>query len=327
VEDKRDSQTWQELLQQLIENPKEKERIASLADIQPITLMRWIKGISTPRLENMRALLKAIPSSSVDTFMQLASADFPTLLSEHTESQDVSPEPLLDFYVRVLEAYANMRPPLYPQVLRDLILRQMIKHFGPDCPGLAVRIARCLWHRTENQVRSLQVIGGMGMPPWSDDLGQQTILLGAESLAGIAVVKCHLVSASMQAQYFGENPFNWGEYEQSMLAYPLMRQTKIAGCLLMVSTEPDAFNAIHHQLLERYAHLMTLTFEPDSFFDWKDIALCIMPPYSRQEPLLYQFHQRALQKVQHQRLSMSEAQEYVWQEIEEELIKLAIAKL
>jgi len=323
MEDKRDPQTWQELLQRLIEDPKEKERIIQQTQIRPITLMRWIKGASSPRTENLHTLLKAIPSSSYQTFTQLLSVDFPDLLVEQTRKKSVQPEPPLEFYMCVLNAYANMVPPLYPQSLRDLILQQMIKHFDPNRLGLSIRIARCLWNPKENKVRSLHVIGGIGTPPWSRDLDQQAIFLGAESPAGMAVMKCRLITATRQAEDSALNFVHWGEYEQSILAYPLMSHTKLAGSLLITSSRSDTFSETHYALIEHYAHLMALAFGSDAFFDLNDIVLHIMPPYNRQEPLFHQFRQRALQTAQSQRLPLREAQERVWQEIEEKLIQLA----
>ena len=323
MEDRRDPQTWQELLQQVIEDPKEKERIIQQAHIQPITLMRWIKGTCSPRAENLRALLKAIPSPSSQTFAQLLSVDFPDLLAERTRKESVQAEPPREFYVCALNAYANMVPPLYPQSLRDLILQQMIKHFDPNRRGMSIRIVQCLWNPQENKVRSLHVIGGIGTPPWSRDLDQQAIFLGAESLAGRSVTKCCLTTASRQAEDAAANSVHWEEYEQSIIAYPLMSHTKIAGSLLMASNQPDTFSETHHKLIERYAHLMALAFEPDAFFDLKDIVLHAMPPYAQQEPLFQHLRQRVSQIAQRQGLTLRMAQEHVWQEIEEELLQLA----
>lgn len=320
MKDKTGPQSWQEMLQKLIEDPVEKKRIVSQANIQPITLWRWIKGISTPHVEKMRSLLNAIPYSSSQAFAQLVIVDFPTLLSEHTDtgSQRIPSE----FYQRVLKAYATTSPPQYPQLLQSLILQHMVEYFASGSPGLAIRVARCFWHRTENRVRSLQVVQGIGTPPWSRNLDQRAMLFGAESLAGMAIMKCRVTGTSRWAQNSLLSPLNWGEYEQSALACPLMHQTRIAGCLLMASTQPDAFRESHYKLIECYAHLMALTFKPDAFFDLKDIDLHVMPPYSRQKPLFDQFHQRVYQKAQRQSLALSEAQEQVWQEIEEEMIEM-----
>jgi hypothetical protein len=102
-----------------------------------------------------------------------------------------------------------------------------------------------------------------------------------------------------------------------------MSQTRIAGSLLIASNQPDAFSETHHKLIERYAHLMALAFEPHAFFDLKDIFLHTIPAYFQQRSHFQQFRQRTLQTAQRRGLTLKEAQERVWQEIEEELIQLA----
>ena len=99
MEDQRDPQTWQEFLQQLIEDPKEKERVLQQANIRPVTLTRWIKGVCSPRAENIRSLLNAIPYASAQTFIQLLSVDFPNILVERTRKESVQAEPPLEFYI------------------------------------------------------------------------------------------------------------------------------------------------------------------------------------------------------------------------------------
>lgn len=226
-----------------MKNPEEKKRIVQQANIQPITLTRWIKGVSTPRVEKMRSLLKALPRSSSRTFEQLISADFPHFSSQPTEGSQNEPSEIpQELYVRVLKIYACTPSRLCQQMLRKLILQQMIKHFDPGCSGLTIRIARCLWSRTENKVRSLQVVQEVGTPPWGSDLSQSMILLGAESLAGMAVMENCPIGASKRVQDFRLNSLHWGKYEQSVLACPLMRQSRVAGCFLIASTQPDAFS-------------------------------------------------------------------------------------
>jgi transcriptional regulator with GAF, ATPase, and Fis domain len=140
-------------------------------------------------------------------------------------------------------------------------------------------------------------------------------------------MRCRLTVASRRAGNSARNFVHWGEHEQSVLAYPLMFQTRVAGSLLIACAQPDAFSEVHHKLIECYAHLMALAFEPDAFFDLKNIALRIMPPSSRQEPFFSQFRQRVFQTARCQCLTLSKAQERVWQEIEEELIQLAATEL
>lgn len=317
IECQHSPQTWQELLYQIIQNPAEKQRLIRQTNIRGITLTRWIKGISTPRSANLQTLLKALPPSYSPLFEQLISADFPALATKPPERQSALPEIPLWLYRDALKAYAQTPPILWQQNLCNLLLQQMLKQFGPNCPGLTISIAHCLWHRTEKKVRSLRLEQEMSLSLWRSNLGQRMILLGAESSAGIAVMKCRPIQASRQTEL---NPLRWEEHEQSILCCPLMRQTRIAGCLLMASTQPDVFHEVHHALMRNYADLMALSFEADAFFDLKDIALLRMPPSSSQEPHFRHFSQRILQKIRRDCLTLQEAQEWVWQEIEEELL-------
>jgi len=56
-----DPQTWRELLGQIIENPREKQRLAGELGIRPITLTRWAHEKIRPRLSNLLLLVKALP--------------------------------------------------------------------------------------------------------------------------------------------------------------------------------------------------------------------------------------------------------------------------
>src|SRR5947209_20249284 len=54
-------QTWRELLSHHIENPQERVRIAAILEINPVTLMRWVRQESTPRPQHLQHLMDALP--------------------------------------------------------------------------------------------------------------------------------------------------------------------------------------------------------------------------------------------------------------------------
>jgi hypothetical protein len=62
--------TWQELLSHIIEDPHERERVAALVKVSPVTLTRWVKQESKPRAQNVRNLLLALPQYR-DVFLSL----------------------------------------------------------------------------------------------------------------------------------------------------------------------------------------------------------------------------------------------------------------
>ncbi|WP_201384937.1 GAF domain-containing protein [Ktedonobacter sp. SOSP1-85] len=317
--------TWQELLGEIIKDPQERQRIAQEVGINPITLLRWVNKDSKPRHENIRLLLGAIPRHSHKAFAQLIIADFPSFSQENAMTTSRPPDPPSAFYTRVLSAYANTPKALFSFVMYELILQQIIEHLDPDRLGMAVTIMRCVRPLQGTRVRSLRQINGKGTPPWNSNLEQETIFLGAESLAGTAVMYGRLTAVQSR-----EDPYtftHWTEHEQSAVAHPLTHKEKIAGCLLISSTQPQYFTRNHLAAVEHYANLMSLLFEPEDFFDFNNIKLDIMPHYTIQRPYFRHVGERITQKIAAATAAKSfitfqEAQESVWQEIEEQLLML-----
>nr|BBH95679.1 hypothetical protein KTA_38780 [Thermogemmatispora argillosa] len=325
-------QTWQELLSQLIEDIQLERRLAQEMGVQPITLRRWARGVVQPREDNIRRLLKAVPREVYPELLRLLAKDFPKLLEQPTEAPTPAalPAPPVEIYVRALSMYTTTPPSLYPEALYDLLLQQMLRQLDPECRGLAVTVARCMPPPAPGQkVRSLREIVGRGNPPWPRDLSQQTIFLGAESLAGAAVTHCRLVTIPSRDEEYNLFPAHWVEHEQSAVACPILWQTRIGGCLIVSSALPHAFTQAQQALIERYAQLMSLTFTPDAFYSHSDIELRLMPLYTEQLPYLRNFRRYVNRKVEEanmagRSLSLSEAQEAAWREIEEQLLELPL---
>ncbi|MBX5449703.1 GAF domain-containing protein [Thermogemmatispora sp.] len=325
-------QTWQELLSQLIEDIQLERRLAQEMGVQPITLRRWAKGVVQPREDNIRRLLKAVPREVYPELLRLLAKDFPKLLEQPTEASTSAAllAPPIEVYVRALSMYTTTPPSLYPEALYDLLLQQMLRQLDPECRGLAVTVARCMPPPAPGQkVRSLREIVGRGNPPWPRDLSQQTIFLGAESLAGAAVTHCRLVAIPSRDEEYNLFPAHWVEHEQSAVACPILCQTRIGGCLIVSSALPHAFSQAQQSLIERYAQLMSLTFTPDAFYSHSEVELRLMPLYTEQLPYLRNFRRYVNRKVEEasmagHSLSLSEAQEAAWREIEEQLLQLPL---
>src|SRR5579884_3884982 len=94
--------TWQELLGQLIAHPQERARLATELHIRPITLQRWVQGVSRPRIENIRLLIKFIPTDTYPLFLRLLLLDFPELLREEIPEERFSQQIPAEFYARAL---------------------------------------------------------------------------------------------------------------------------------------------------------------------------------------------------------------------------------
>lgn len=322
----RETSAWQDMLKQLIVDVRERQRLAEAVRVRPITLQRWASGISKPRPENIRTLLSVLPPETYAVFRSLLFADFPQMLEEESFQEDVLPELPAEFYAQALSAYALTPQPMYRQTMQDLLLQQALEQLDPVRRGMSISLICCTHPRVGRKVRSLREIGGMGTLPWKHDLEQKTTFLGAESLVGSVVSRCRRVLVNSREELTFSS-VRWTEHEQSAVAFPICRHGRVAGCLLSASAVPHYFTETHLSLLERYSHLASLIFEPDEFFGLADLDLQLMPEYELQVPYFQNFNQRVSRKftdalTQSTHISLQDARQLVWQEIEEELLQV-----
>lgn len=319
--------TWQDFLGYLIEDNLEKQRLAQAVHVLPITLQRWASGVSRPRAENMRLLVKHLPATVYAKFVRLAAVDFPDLFQEDlTESPDQ--EISAQSYARVLAAFACTPQPMCKQVIQDLILNPAVEQLDPDRHGIALSLVRCMPPRCGQKVRSLHEISGLGTHPWKHDLEQKKFFFGAESLVGSTVTNTYVrvLNSREEMTFF---PAHWTEYEMSAAAVPILRHAMVAGCLVASSAVEHFFSATHISILKQYAYLAALIFEPEEFYTFEALDLQMMPPYTQQVVYFRDFNQRVSQKFalalcQQCSITLPEAQRCVWQDLEEELLQVFI---
>jgi citrate lyase synthetase len=106
-----------------------------------------------------------------------------------------------------------------------------------------------------------------------------------------------------------------------------MLEGNVAGCVLVSSTQPNYFLQSQQTLIQSYADLIALAFEPDEFYDTRHIELGLVPFQEVQRSYLSGFRQRLNEtmlqatKIQ-QPLTIFQAEQIVWQQFEEELLRL-----
>lgn len=330
MEIKRNFSTWQEFLGQLIKSPQEKQRLAREAGVRPITLKRWVTGESQPREENMYRLARALAPDLSDTFLRLVEKEFPAFVHESFKHEHIASEIPSELYAQAMHMYAKTPPALVRDALYNLIVESALRQFDPDNRGISIALVTCVPPLPGQKIRCLRQVGGVGTPPWERDLGRKTIFLGSESIAGNAVMSYHLVSIdSRDSTSF--TPANWTDFEQSAIAAPILRQARVAGALLVSSNQPHYFTPTHQDLLEYYAHLAILLFDPGEFYDSTDIVLSVMPGFALQAPHFANFEQRVSLKFAEATLRKSSitlhlAHQRVWQDIAEELLQVPAGK-
>jgi len=322
--------TWRELLGKVIQDPQERQRIAIELGINPATLIRWTHNESNPRPQNLHQLLNAIPNQYRALFLELVEEEFKDF-SDVRKDYLVTSESLSipsEFYTRVFHTYGTLPKALRFSSLCDLILQQALEQLDPQRLGMAIIVVRLLPPSRGNKIRSLRESIGRGTLPWESNLEQYAILLGAESLAGYAVMFYHLIVNQNLREEQSRFPGYRGLGEESAAACPIILKGNIAGSLLVSSTQPNYFLPSRLTLIERYTELIALAFEPEEFYEPERIELGIVPPQYVQQPYLSRFQQRFLEIMtqaagnQHP-ISTNQAEQMVWQQLEEELLQVA----
>ena len=322
-------QTWRKYLGSIISNTKEKQRVAEELGVQPITLSRWVSGESDPRPQNLRHLLAVLPQQREDLLGLIRREEGFEEFSDAFR-EDVMKEIPPEFYTRVFAARASTTGNLRFWSLSQIILQQAIGQLDPERQGLAIWVVRCMAPSGfYNKVRSLRESASIGTPPWGGSLEQKAMFLGAESLAGNVVTLCR---PAIIENLDEENilPASRVEYEKSCAIFPILFAGRVAGALLVSSAQYNHFlSQPRVTLVQGYADLMTLAFEPEDFFEVEDVALSVMPWHDEQRPIFASFRQMVSDTIiqaarDNHSVNNIQAEESVWKHLEETLIQLSV---
>jgi len=319
-------QTWRELLGDCIADSYERKRIASELGVNAMTLTRWVKHETDPRPQSLRRLLTVLPQYR-NLLLELIDkeiAGFSTTIADGVAGQEITDVIPSEFYKRIHHTCATLPKNLRFSSLCNLILQQALEQLDPQRLGMAIIVARCMPPATEHKVRSLLETIGLGIEPWGEHLEQHSILLGAESLAGHAVSTCRLAANQNLRDRQSVSPGYRASWEESAAAAPILFMGDIAGSLLVSSTQPGYFLPAHCTLIESYAELIALAFDPQDFYKPQDVQLIVMPAYEMQRSYLSGFRQRAVEVMSQamsnqQPISYLQAEQLVWQQVEKEL--------
>ena len=318
-----ESQLWRELLAEIIKNPQERQRVAAALDINQFTLMRWIRNESTPRESHLHRLIEVIPQ-----LQPLIAGEFDALSSVPAEAP-LSAIPIT-FFNHILELYATSPDAQRFWSICSAVLHEARKHLTPNGASLNISVVRCLAPYQGNIVRCLREYAGLGLgtSQWREQVELGNRFFGAESLAGYVVESGHsVVIADLSAEQ--RVPHQLPEEAYSAAAAPILHASRIAGCLLISSTRPDYFSLpALPGLLESYAALLALAFDPEDFYEPQSIQLGIMPSVQVQESYLATIQQHirlALTKAlaDHRPISFPQAEQQAWWQIAEELLRIS----
>jgi hypothetical protein len=329
VRDMQEAQTWRELLRVIISDYKEKQRILDELSITAITLNRWVNGDSAPRAQNLRQLVRILPLYS-EQFRHLLKDETGLENFPGTSQDDIIKDIPSEFYGRVLLARATTNENLRFWSTSHLILQQAIGQLDPDRYGISIWIVRCMPPSgPHNKVRSLRESVGLGTPPWTGNLEQTAMFLGAESLAGNVFTLCRPgIIQNLDEEH--NLPAIRGDHEKSAAIYPILYAGRIAGVFLISSARYSHFlSQTRTDLAQRYADLAALAFEPEDFYHPDQVSLCIMPTPDEQKIHFANFRQRVAETMfaaasRNEPVNNIQADMLVWKKLEEEFLKIPL---
>jgi transcriptional regulator with XRE-family HTH domain len=262
--------SWRDLLRRLTEHPAERQRVAQALGVAPYTVTRWVEGLSEPRLQNLKRLPEVFPAYQ-SLLTELIQADLtphapePLPPQSEPEGADVPAAYLL----RVLSAYATTSGPFRAWSLRHLTLQQAIAHLDPERCGMQLTVVRCTPPASGLPVRSLCAWMSVGTAPWNEGISRRLLFLGTSSLAGWTVARGEPGVVQQQAGGPQDLWIDASPQAAGAVAWPLQREGKGAGCLLIVSTQKDYFTSARLALIESYANVLALSFADQEFSELK----------------------------------------------------------
>jgi hypothetical protein len=315
--------TWRDLLGEIIRDPEEEQRIAQEVEVHRITLSRWASGDHTPSRYRLRKLLGAVPEQNREQFRLLIAQEYQDFF---TGEKDGSPKEIPSwFYSFSLRALRDTSNRFW--TVCSLVLQQAIIQLDPAHVGLELIVVRCMPPRPDGKIRSLREVAGLGtMRPLRKDLQPRHLFLGAESLAGYAVSNTHEGVVQNIEEDRSLLPVHHVTGEKSAAAFPLVREGKIAGCLLATSTQLDFFTPPRLKLLDLYLDLVAEAFHEEEFFSPYIIELRVMPPYEFQMKGFSAFRDRVNALLtqdasEEEGVNSVQAEQIVRQELEGEFLR------
>lgn len=304
-------------------------RIAKEIGVSDNTVYRWLNGTSEPRQNHMQRLLEVLPQARQALFPASGGSRAGTPATggrsfhDQPERWDVPKE----IYRRVMEQAAlTVDDASRRWHIVETIFEYALLHLDPPCQGVALTYARLMPVRADGSIHSLYEAEMRGQDPWPFALDFKAYL-GSTTLAGASAMLQRVQVWSVKDEE-ARTPVGLDEHEKSSCAAPVMRAGRIAGVLIVSSTQPDFVrNPAIPRAVGDYAHLLAAALLDSDFYSPSLVKLVPMPELDRQRELIAKSYlNRVVECARKQCLSFSEAEQQVLQDLEEEFERTACAQ-
>lgn len=263
---------WREILSRIIEDSKEKRRIANeIGLLSPRTLDRWADDTSTPKnAQLIRGLARAVSSGEMDTALLEAFPD--TFVPDYAPHQSQSAEVGIptEFRGRVLQAFTTLPANIKYYAVTNLVMEQMVSHLDPDALGVAVTFAKSII--LNDTLRHFLLPKSTGSGLWDTrQIVSSRGELEAESFVYLYTAavtgRSHFLQSIGDNQGASERSLFYQEKEiRSLVIYPVRREAAVAGVLLICARLEDFFISARRKLIEGYAELYGLAYSDSDFY-------------------------------------------------------------
>lgn len=286
-------------------------RIAHELEVAENTVYRWLNGTSEPRTVHLLRLPDVFPEHRAE-LSDIINKTFGNIINTAARGMPAIDR---DIYHKVLEisALSQDEDARFWEVSKT-IFEHALHQLDYEQRGMAITYAK-LMPPHEDGIHSLREVLMRGHAPWSTD-EESKAFLGGTTLAGTA--------AATQRMYIwneidhSRNMVEIDKFEHSACAVPVIRSNKLAGILIVSSTQPDFFKENQVSLaITEYSLMMSIAISDHDFQPSSRLHLRPMPALAWQRQQLSRVYvQRILSHARKYQTSYREAELWIQQQIE-----------
>jgi hypothetical protein len=310
-----DKNRWKAMFKIIWENfkPEQKRTLASQLDVSLTTIARWISGENEPRSDQVvRDLADAVPS-----LRSALQAAFPSAFIVDLHDQQYLQIPAA--YARDIVKSRARTAATYTEyaITRD-VYQKMASQLSSGLEGFMVLFSQCIKYENSPFVTALRVqVPGYGTGIWKRQ-ATRGFYLSNGSLSGICVSENRPAFYPEETAFTRDVPLIQVNRIKSAGAFPVTSRGKIAGALIVATTEETFFSNARREIIEDYADFFALALLDHQFYDSKEIDLQDIPSLSHEMGMMKWFRHRigVLQK-EYPEKPIVELEEMVMGELDE----------
>jgi GAF domain len=273
------SLTWRQLLEKILADQQEFDRLVKALSVDARTLRGWAKGTTNPRSQGLLLLLHNLPPAYQEIMPQLVQAEFPDVYEQYEAMRakvDITATTIPGIvYERVLQERTTSLTERSFWGVGVLVLRTLITQLSQGSELVVAVLIRCVPPASgEHHITRLHE----DVIETNDEVREPLYFMGVNSLAGYVLEMGKPVVYNELPRL--PTPVATDAFTASMASvagYPICQNGSFGGVLLVYSTSPRFFSRRKLDLLQKYSELLALAFREEGFFPPEAIFLQIIP--------------------------------------------------